>query len=159
MAYIESVKGSRLIYLGDLTLGGIKKTEELLEHMGSMFSKVDFVLGNHDSDVKKLVKRHPATEHHFGYSTLHNFTFREVFFTKEFELPITFSHPFIASWYEKRYGAANIHGHVHGAYEESLPMNLSQRALDVTYESIGKFGIPISECLTIIKSKKFPIRD
>lgn len=146
-------KGSDLVNLGDLTFTKYSYCEEILKSLSHYFTQVLFVYGNHDKYVKKFLNQTEDVKYYRDYTQWKNMVFTAEAECKFDGNLITFSHCPHAVWNKSHYGSWHIHGHTHGTYLPGRPEDKTSKALDVSIESTGKWGIHLKDAIEILNTK------
>lgn len=119
-----------VIVLGDFSLAGLAKTEEIVEQLSG---RLVIVRGNHDSErmLRRLAERNPGKVGFAG-------DYLELRASRETENPIlanlwaACSHYPMLSWNGSSHGSMMLHGHRHQRLE--YPEEIRQQILNVNWD-------------------------
>lgn len=103
-------KDDEVYFLGDLALGPIPGTVEILKRLNG---KIHWILGNHDhkKDIKKISSL-------YKFASIQNdcrIKIPACHIQQEQQEIVMYHYP-IAIWNKRQWGAYHLHGHSHGAY-------------------------------------------
>jgi calcineurin-like phosphoesterase family protein len=136
--------GDTVYHLGDFAFSPANRIEYLLM---SLKGQIHALVGNHDTELKKALKRNPRLVAWTG-------DYKEIKVGEQF---IVLNHYPYLVWNKSHYDSWNLHGHCHG----SLPVDMNAKRLDVGVDSVGAFGaqpftpISFAEVDRIMAGRKF----
>jgi calcineurin-like phosphoesterase family protein len=139
--------GDELIYMGDLCFSkDPEQVYRLLNELvgGIRLRKFIFLRGNHDyciDEVRKIANQRGG----FDITLL-----REIYETKCDGRLIVCCHYQMACWNKSHHGSLHAWGHSHSKPENRFGLG---RSMDVGYDSIGKWLLPIHEFVEQVKDR------